>query len=294
MSREPSPRIGHDPVAIEQARNVSRTIIEPPRRFVPLDLGELVRHRELLWFLAWRDVKVRYKQTLLGVSWVVLQPLATMTIFTVFFGRLAKLDTGGVPYPLFSFAGLLIWLYFANAVSGASNSLVVNVNLITKVYFPRLFVPVGATLAGIVDYSISILLLVGMMFLYDVTPDVELLALPLVLGIAFVTATGFGMLLAALNVEYRDVRYATPFLIQLWLFVSPVIWDLSTVGASGYRWLLALNPMCGIVDAHRAAILPERAIDWTLLGVSGLVSGAVFVASAFYFKKMERSFADVI
>jgi lipopolysaccharide transport system permease protein len=272
----------------------TRTVIEPPHGWIPLDLRELVRHHELLWFLAWRDVTVRYKQTLLGVSWAVLQPLITMGVFTIFFGRLAKLDTGGIPYPLFSFAGLLIWIYFANSLSNAGNSLVVNVNLITKVYFPRLFVPTGATLAGLVDYGISIVLLVLMMLLYDITPDAELLALPLVTGIAFVAATGFGMLLAAVNVEYRDVRYATPFLIQLWLFVSPVIWDLSTVTNPWYRALLALNPMCGIVDAHRAAILPERSIDWGLLAAAAAVSAGMLVLGAYYFKRMERTFADVI
>ena len=272
----------------------TRTILAPSRGLIPLDVRELIRHRELLWFLTSRDIKVRYKQTLLGVLWAVLQPLATMIVFTIFFGRLAGLesDVQG-PYALFAYTGLLVWLFFANSVVNASQSLVANTNLVTKVYFPRLYVPLAATFAALVDYGIALLLLFALMLYYGVAPDAEFFALPLVLPVAFLTASGVGMLLAAVNVEYRDVRHATPFLIQLWLFVTPVIYPV-TIVPEKWSWLLFLNPMSGIVHVHRAVLDPNTQADWGALATSLLASVVVFFAGAFTFKRMERSFADVI
>ncbi len=272
----------------------TRTVLTPSRGLIPLDIRELVAHRELLWFLTWRDIKVRYKQTLLGVLWAVLQPLATMVVFTVFFGRLAGMqsDVQG-PYALFAYTGLLVWLFFANSVVNASQSLVANTNLVTKVYFPRLFVPLAATFAALVDYAIALVLLFAIILFYGVAPDLEFLALPLVLPVAFLAASGVGMLLAALNVEYRDVRHATPFLIQLWLFLTPVIYPVTLVPEK-WSWLLFLNPMSGIVHVHRAVLDPNTHADWGALAISFAVSAVIFLVGAFTFKRMERSFADVI
>ncbi len=272
----------------------NRIVLEPTRGRLPLDLAELVRHRELLWFLTWRDVKVRYKQTWFGVAWAVLQPLAAMLVFTVFFGRLAGIETDvDAPYSMFSYAGLLIWLFFANAVAGASQSLVANTNLVTKVYFPRLYVPLAATLAALVDYAIALGLLVVLMLAHGLPFSVELLWLVAVLPVAFLVTAGVGMLLAALHVEYRDVRHATPFLLQLWLFLTPVIYPVALLPES-WGWLLMLNPMSGVVHAHRAAILPGADVTLLPLAVSLVIGLVVFLAGASIFKRMERSFADVI
>lgn len=270
-----------------------RTVIEPPRGWAPLDWRELVRHRELLFFLTWRDIKVRYKQTALGALWAVLQPAMTMVVFTVLFGHLAKIPSEDVPYAVFSYAGLLPWVYFQSGVSHAGNSVVVNARLVTKVWFPRIFLPVASTLAAVLDYGISLGLLVVLMVYYEIVPDAELLVLPLLLPLSFLAATGVGSLLGAMNVKYRDIRYITPFLLQLWMFLTPVIYPVSMV-PERFRWLVSLNPMGGIVDAHRAAILPDKFVDWGSLGVSAAVAMALFVLGAFYFKRVERSFADII
>lgn len=269
------------------------TIIEPSKQWVPLDLRELWRFRELLYFLTKRDIKVRYKQTVLGGLWAIIQPFLTMVVFTLFFGRLAKVPSDGIPYPIFVYAGLLAWTYFANALGNAGNSLVGSANLITKVYFPRLIIPLSAALAGLVDFFIAMVVLIAMMLYYGFAPGWGLLLFPVLVLLTFLCAVGVGMWLSALNVEYRDVRYVIPFLIQLWMFVSPVIYPVSMV-PERYRWLLAVNPMGGVIDAYRAAILGHQPIDWFLLGISGAIIAFVFVSGLFYFRSVERTFADVV
>lgn len=272
---------------------VNETVIEPSKGWSAINLEELWRYRELLYFLTWRDIKVKYKQTLLGIAWAILQPLFTMVVFTIFFGKMAKIPSDGVPYPIFSYAGLLPWTYFATAVSFASNSLVGSSNLVTKVYFPRLLVPMSATLAGVVDYVIALSILVLMMGAYRLAPGTEIVFLPLLLMLCFLTATGVGLWLSAMNVRYRDIRYVVPFLLQFWLFVTPVIYPTSLL-PERYQWLIALNPMTGVIEAHRVAVLGHKAIDWLSLGISSGVLIILLVTGAFYFRRMERSFADVI
>ena len=269
------------------------TVIEPPRGFAPLAWRDLVRHRELLGFLVWRDVIVRYKQTALGAAWAVLQAGLTIAVFTVLFGRLAGIDSEGVPYAVFSIAGVLPWLYFQNAVTHAANSLVANQRLVTKVWFPRVFLPMASTAAALVDYAIAGVLLVGICAWHGVSPGAEILALPLAILGAVVAANGAGMLLGALNVRYRDVRHVTPFLLQLWMFATPVIYPPKLLPEGARSWL-ALNPMAGFVDAHRAAILPDKVVDWGAFGVSAAAAAVLWVVGAVVFRRAERTFADVI
>ena len=268
-------------------------VIKPSKGLAGLKIRELIQYRGLLYFLVWRDIKVKYKQTLLGVAWAVLQPLLTMIVFTIFFGNMANMPSDGVPYPIFSYSGLLIWTYFATAVNFSSQSLVGNQQLVTKIYFPRILITMGATVAGLLDYVIALVILVVMMFWYQIVPSVELLLLPVVILFGFLTATGIGMWLSALNVKYRDVRYVVPFLVQLWLFLTPVIYPVSLFSESKYQWLLALNPMTGVVEAHRAVILGTT-VELSTLGISAGVAVFLFISGLFYFKQMERSFADVI
>ena len=272
---------------------ITTTIIEPRKGWIPIDLKEIWNYRELLYFLAKRDIKVRYKQTVLGGLWAIIQPVLTMIVFTLFFGRLAKMPSDGIPYPIFVYVGLLPWTYFANALSASGNSLVGSANLITKVYFPRLIVPVSASLAGLLDFFIAMLVLGVMMIYYQFVPGVGLLLFPFLVGLTFLCAVGVGLWLSAFNVQYRDIRYVIPFLIQLWLFVSPVIYPVSIVNEK-YRWLLALNPMGGVIKAYRASILGHLPIDWFLLGISTAVILLIFFAGLYYFRRMERYFADVI
>ena len=249
-------------------------------------------YRELLFFLTWRDVKVRYKQTALGASWAILQPLFMMVIFTIFFGRLAGVDSGGIPYPLFALAGLVPWTFFANAITQSGNSLVSSSNLITKVYFPRLIVPAAAMLAGLVDFALAFVLFIVMTIYYAVPPTSHVLMFPVLVLLTVLFALGVGTWFAALNVKYRDVRFALPFLIQIWLFVSSVILPSSAL-APKYRWLLRLNPMSGIIEGYRSALfgLP---FDWPALGIATAITVAVLVYSIYSFARVERSFADII
>jgi len=267
--------------------------IRRSRGWSGINVRELFRYRELLYFLTWRDIKVRYKQTALGAAWAILQPLMTMAVFTIFFGRIAKIPSDGAPYPIFFYAALLPWTYFANAVSLSSNSLVASSNMIQKVYFPRLLVPIGGTIAGLVDYLIALSILVVMMVYYHIVPGPQLLLLPLLMVLSFLAAAGAGLWLSALNVQFRDVKYTVPFLVQVWLFLTPVIYPTSALPAR-YRWLLALNPMTGVVEGHRAIILHSRPLDWFLLLLSLAVALVLFAGGAMYFKRMERTFADVI
>ena len=264
-------------------------VVDADKISIGLSPKDLWAHRELLYFLTWRDVKVRYKQTLLGATWALLQPLLLMLIFSFVFGRLVGVKSEGVPYPLFAYAGLLPWTFFTNAVTNSGNSLIGNTNLIKKVYFPRIIIPTAAVAAGLVDLGIGFLLLIVLMFYYSVGLHLSLLLLPLLIVLLTLLALGVGMWMSALNVKYRDVRYALPFLMQVWLFASPVIYPVP----ERWRWLLALNPMTGVVQGFRAAFF-GRPVDWNTLAWSTVITVLILMYSTFTFSRMERSFADVI
>lgn len=267
-------------------------VIEPKKGWISIDLRDLWHYRDLLYILTTRDIKVRYKQTLLGAAWAVIQPLFTMLIFTLFFGRLAGMPSDGIPYPLFAYAGLLPWTFFSNAVTNSGNSLVGNSNLITKVYFPRMIIPMASVGSGLVDFAIAFLLLLVMMFYYGVGFAVNILMLPVLVILTSLLAVGVGMWMSALNVKYRDIRYALPFLIQLGMFATPIIYPMSLVPEK-YRWLIALNPLSGQIEAYRAAFF-GKPFDWFALGISAVITFAVLIYAAFTFKRMEKSFADII
>ena len=266
--------------------------IEARRSWVALNLRDLWSYRELLYFLMWRDIKVRYKQTALGAAWAVIQPLVTMIIFTYFFGKLARVPTDGVPNPIFFYTGVLLWTFFSNGVTNGANSLIGNSNLITKVYFPRLIIPSAAVGAGLLDLAIASVLLVGLVVYYGFSVTwAYLMILPLIV-LTTLFALGVGISFSALNVRYRDVRYALPFLIQVWFFVSPIIYPSSLV-PSEWRWLLALNPFTGIVESFRASLF-GRQIPWIALAYSTGVAVAMLIYSSYTFRRMERSFAEFI
>ena len=265
--------------------------IRPSKSWVALNLRDLWLYRDLLYFLVWRDVKVRYKQTALGVAWAIMQPLFTMLIFSFIFGRLAGIKSDGVPYPLFAYAGLLSWTFFANAVTSSGNSLVGSANLITKVYFPRLLIPVAAVIAGLVDFAIAFLLLAVLMLYYRVALTWNILMLPVLMLLTTLLAIGVGMWMSALNVKYRDIRYALPFVIQLWFFASPIIYPASIF--QHWRWLLAFNPMAGLIEGYRAALY-GRPFDWPMLALSSGLTLALLTYAAFTFRRMEKGFADII
>jgi len=260
---------------------------------VALNLRELWEYRELLWFLVWRDVKVRYKQTVLGAGWAILQPVATMVVFSLFFGRLAGVPSDGLPYPIFSFAALVPWTFFSQGLAQSANSLVGSQNLITKVYFPRLAIPIATVLAGLIDFALAFLVLLGMMLFYGIVPGPQVAALPLLLLLALVTALGAGLWLSALNVQFRDVRYVVPFLTQLWLFITPIAYPSSLLGEP-WRTVYGLNPMAGVVEGFRWALLGTAEPPGTLLAASVLAALALLVSGAFYFRRMEKTFADIV
>lgn len=267
--------------------------IEPSTSWVAIRLGDLWEYRELLYFLIWRDVKVRYKQTLLGTVWTVLQPLLATLIFTVFFGILAGVKTDGVPYPIFAFSGLMIWTFFANAVIKSSNSLVGSAQLITKVYFPRLLIPVAAVGTGLVDLAISFVVLLAMMIYYHVAITWNILLLPVLILLVMLFALGVGLWLSAMNVKYRDVGQLVPFLIQMWMFASPVIFP-PTLVPEKWRWLLILNPLTGLIDGFRASVLGRGGFYGPALALSCAVTIALLVYSAYSFRRMEKTFADLV
>ena len=269
------------------------SIIEPKKGWIPINFKEIWKFRELLYFLTKRDIKVRYKQTVLGGLWAIIQPLFSMLVFTLFFGKLAKVPSDGIPYPIFVYAGLLPWTYFANALSASGNSLVGSQNLITKVYFPRLIIPASASLAGLLDFFIAMLVLCVLMIYYQFLPGLGILIFPVLVGLTFFCAVGVGLWLSALNVEYRDIRYVIPFLIQLWLFLSPVIYPVSILSET-YQRLLALNPMGGVIAAYRSSLLGHQPIDWFLLSISTAMIFFLFLSGVYYFRRMERTFADVV
>ncbi len=278
----------------ETAENLPElSVIIPRKGWVPIDLKELWTYGELLYFLTKRDIKVRYKQTLLGGLWAVIQPVFTMVVFSIFFGKMAKIPSDDIPYPIFVYAGLLPWTYFANAVAASGNSLAGSAHLITKVYFPRLYIPASASLAGLVDFFIAMIVLVFMMVFYQYVPGMNVLLFPFLVGLTFLCAVGAGLWLSALNVQYRDIKYVIPFLIQLWLFISPVIYPVSMIDKK-YQWLIAINPMGGVIKAYRATLLGHQPIDWQLLGISTFIIFIMLTTGLFYFRRMEKGFADIV
>ncbi|MCU1241132.1 MAG: Polysaccharide transporter permease protein [Candidatus Acidoferrum typicum] len=272
---------------------VSHLRIQPSQGWVALQLRDLWLYRELLYFFIWRDIKVRYKQTALGAAWAVIQPLFTMLVFSLFFGRLAKIPSDGIPYPLFVYCALVPWTFFAQGLAQSADSLVGQGNLIRKVYFPRLAIPLSSVSAGLVDFSISFTVLLALMARYGVRPTSHLVWLPCLLLLAFVTSLGVGLWLSALNVRFRDVKYALPFIIQFWMFATPIAYPSSLLGKPG-RLVLALNPMVGVVEGFRWALLGAKTAPGPLMLVSGLAALGVLTGGAFYFRRMEKSFADVV
>ena len=268
-------------------------IIRPSRGRLALNLRELWQYRELLYFLVWRDVKVRYKQTALGAAWAIIQPFFTMVVFSVFFGLLARVPSEGMPYPIFAYSALVPWMFFANAVTQASNSLVDQERLITKVYFPRLIIPSAVVLAGLVDLAIAFGVLLGMMLFYGIPPTPAIWAIPFFILLAAATALGVGLWLSALNVQYRDVRYAVPFLVQFWLFATPIAYPSSLV-PEPWRAFYGLNPMAGVVEGFRWALLGKAHLPGMLLVVSICTVALLLIGGLLYFKRMERTFSDVV
>ena len=275
------------------ASDSSVVLIQPSRGWVSLKLHELWEYRELLYFLTWRDLKVRYKQTILGVAWAVIQPFFTMVVFSLFFGRLAGIPSDGVPYPIFSFAALVPWTFFANGLNQSSNSLVGSAELIKKVYFPRLAVPIATVFSGIVDFALAFVMLLGMMLYYGVIPTVNVLWLPFFLLLALVTSLGVGLWLSAMNVQFRDVRHTVPFLTQFWMFSTPIAYPSSLL-SEPWRTVYALNPMVGVVEGFRWALLGTDTAPGPMVIASSLMALAILVGGAFYFRRMEKTFADVI
>jgi lipopolysaccharide transport system permease protein len=268
-------------------------VIRPPQGWLEVDLAELWAYRELLYFFVWRDIKVRYKQTLIGAGWAVLQPLLAMTIFTLIFGMLAKIPSDGLPYPVFYFCALLPWMYFAGALTTATNTIVDQQRVITKVFFPRVLLPVSAVLAGLLDLAIGFALLLGMLAYYGIVPTLNMALLPLFVLQALATALGVGLWLSALNALYRDVRYVVPFAVQIWMFASPVVYPASLVPAE-WRWLYGLNPMAGVIEGFRWAVTGSGEAPGATLLASSLAVLLILVSGLIYFQRMESKIADVV
>jgi lipopolysaccharide transport system permease protein len=268
-------------------------VIKPKKMFSFSDLKEVWKYRELLYFFTWRDLKVRYKQTAIGALWAIFQPFITMIVFTVFFGGLLSVPSDGVPYPIFVYTGLLFWQFFSGALSDTSNVLITNQAIITKVYFPRLLLPLSSVATKFIDFAIAALILVGMMFYYGYTPHlIGIIVIPILLIITFMASVGLGLFLASVNVKYRDVRYALPFFIQILMFITPVIYPASIAGK--YSWILALNPMMGVIQSARAALLGTTVLNWTLIMISLAATFVVMIIGIYTFKKTERYFADIL
>lgn len=268
-------------------------LIEPTKGWAPLNLGEFWSYRNLAYFFVWRDLKVRYKQTILGVAWAILQPFFTMVVFTIFFGRLAQVGSDGLPYPIFSFAALVPWTFFANSLLQASNSLVANAAMVKKIYFPRLVVPTASVLAGLVDFALAFVILLGMMLFYDIVPTINSLWLPFFLLLTFITSLGVGLWLSAMNVQFRDVRYTIPFLTQAWLIATPIAYPSSLL-SEPWRTLYAVNPMVGVVEGFRWALLGAETAPGPMIVVSTLVAVGLFISGLYYFRRVERFLADVV
>jgi lipopolysaccharide transport system permease protein len=276
----------------QHAGTLRETIIEPRGGWRLVDWRELREYRDLFYFLVWRDIKVLYKQTILGFSWAIIRPLFTMIVFTVVFGRLAKVPSDGVPYPLFSFAALLPWTYFSTSMTNSTNSLITNANMLTKVYFPRLIIPTVPVLANLVDFGIASLLLACMMIWYRVAPTVNSLFLPLLLVLMVLTAAGMGMWLSALAIRYRDVKHATEFISQILMYAAPVVWPASLIPGK-YRLIYGLYPMAGVIEGFRASLLGTGPMPWDLILMGAFSAITIAATGALYFRRMERTFADV-
>ncbi len=273
--------------------SVKQYTIEPPKKFANINFSELWRFRELLYIFVWRDIKVRYKQTAVGVAWAVFQPLFTMLIFTIFFGRLAKVPSDGVPYPIFVYCGLLLWNYFSVALTNASDSMIINENIIKKVYFPRLLLPFSTAITPIIDFAVSLIILFILMAFYHFTPHIlGIILIPFLLLISLISASGLGILLASINVKYRDVRYALPFFIQMLLFITPVIYPVSMIPAK-FQWIILLNPMSGVITTARNAFL-HGTFNWHLPAISLGIGLVLLIVGISYFRKTERFFADIL
>jgi lipopolysaccharide transport system permease protein len=268
-------------------------VIKPSKGWVSLNLRTLWEYRELLYFLTWRDIKVRYKQTALGAAWAILQPMATMLIFSLFFGRLVKVPSDGIPYPIFAFAALVPWTFFANGLNQSSNSLIASANLLKKVYFPRLAIPIATVLAGVVDFVLAFVVLLLLIAYYRITPTINIVWTPLFLALAFITSLGVGLWMSALNVKYRDVRYVVPFLIQIWLFATPVAYPSSLL-SQPWRTIYGLNPMVGVVEGFRWALLGTNTAPGLMVIASSFAALLILITGAFYFRYMEKTFADVV
>jgi lipopolysaccharide transport system permease protein len=267
--------------------------IEPSRGWVSLKLRELWEYRELLYFLTWRDIKVRYKQTVLGAAWAIIQPLFTMIVFTLFFGRLAKIPSDGIPYPIFCYAALVPWTFFSYGLTQSANSLIGSSNLLTKVYFPRLVIPLATVLSGVIDFLLAFALLIVFMLVKGIAPTINVVWLPFFLLLALVTSLGVGLWLSALNVQYRDVRYVVPFINQFWLLATPIAYPSSLMNEP-WRTVYGLNPMTGVVEGFRWALLGTPTAPGPMLLVSSLVALLALVSGTFYFRRMEKTFADVV
>lgn len=284
--RTQAPRMPDDDAAVPV------TVIEPKRGWLPIDFRELYHYHELLAFLVWRDIRVRYKQTVLGAAWAVIQPVTSMVIFSIIFGKFAKIPSDGVPYPIFVYAGLLPWTLFANSVAQAGVSLVSQANLLTKVYFPRLFIPTASIGVALVDFAVSFLVYAAIMLYYMHLPGLGALMLPVLILLCLLVSAGIGYLLAGVTVVYRDFRHVVPFLLQVWMYASPVVYPSSLL-PERYRWFLDLNPMAGIISGFRSALL-NQPFDWRSIGISAAVAVGLFVLGMYNFRRAERRFADVV
>lgn len=268
--------------------------IKPPKGMVEINFPEIWKYRELLYIFAWRDIKVRYKQTVLGIAWAIFQPLVTMVIFTAFFGRLAKIPSDGIPYPIFVYSGLLFWNYFSSSLSNASNSLVENGGIINKIYFPRLILPASTTVTPLIDFLFAFAILIGMMFYYHFSPTfLGIIMVPVLLLVSLLSSAGLGLFLTSVNVKYRDVRYILPFFIQILMYVTPIIYPISIIPHK-YQWISLINPMSGVITFARALFLHTGPLNWSQLGISALSGFVLLILGLAYFKKTERYFADII
>lgn len=267
--------------------------VQPSRGWASLRLSELWDYRELVYFFTWRDIKVRYKQTVLGILWAILQPLFTMLVFALFFGRLAKVPSDGIPYPIFSFTGLVPWTFFATGMTQASNSLVQNSNMLKKIYFPRMAMPIGTVLAGCVDFCLAFVVLLGMMVVYHTAPTWKVILLPLFLLLALVTCLGVSLWLSAMNVHFRDIKFTIPFITQFWMYATPIAYPSSLL-PQPWRTLYGINPMAGVVEGFRWALLGARTAPGPMIMLSSFVAVALLISGAFYFRRQEKTFADVV
>lgn len=276
----------------QEVEDIKITVIKPKKGFFNFELRELFKYKELFWSLSVKEIKVRYKQTLIGGLWAILQPLLTMIVFTIFFGQVAKIPSDNIPYAIFSYSGLLLWTYFSNSLALSSQSTIANKQLISRIYFPRLIIPTSSTIVGLIDYAIAFVIIFGLMFYYSFTPSLLIFFVPIILFFTWMLATGMGYWLSALNVKFRDIRYAIPFFIKLMIFLTPVIYPVSMAG--DFKWLLSMNPMSGFVETHRAIILGHQAVDWHLLGIAIILTVVIFFSGMIYFNRVERQFADII